>query len=70
MSFLTVADLEQFTGVKQAAAQIRFLRQWNVRHVVNRLGRPVVTWEAITRTGSKVDRPRVEPDFAALGKAG
>jgi Domain of unknown function (DUF4224) len=69
MSFLTAADLEQYTGVKQNAAQIRFLRKWSVRHVVNRLGRPVVTWDAVNRTGSKADRPRVEPDFAAIGKA-
>jgi Domain of unknown function (DUF4224) len=66
MSFLGAAELEQLTGVKQAAAQIRFLRKWNVRHVVNRLGHPVVTWDAVN--GS--EKPRVGPNFAALGKAG
>ena len=70
MSFLSASDLEQFTGVKQSAAQIRFLQRSKVPHVVNRLGRPVVTWDAVNGVVHKADRPRVEPNFAALEKAG
>lgn len=70
MSFLTDAELEHYTGVKQAAAQIRFLQRWNVRHVVNRIGKPVVTWEAVNGGVSKAPKQRVEPDFEALKEVG
>jgi Domain of unknown function (DUF4224) len=66
MSFLTDADLEFYTGYTQPAAQVRFLQKWRVRHVVNRDGRPRVTWEAVN--GS--ENPRKGPNFAALDKAG
>jgi hypothetical protein len=66
MSFLTDAELEFYTGYTQPAAQIRFLQKWRVRHVVNGIGRPRVTWEAVN--GS--EKPRVGPNFAAIHKAG
>ena len=66
MSFLTDDELTYYTGYKQAAAQVRFLQRWQVRHVVNAIGRPRVTWEAVN--GS--EKPRVRPNFAALDKAG
>lgn len=66
MSFLTEPELETYTGYRQPAAQVRFLQKWRVRHVVNALGRPIVTWEAVN--GS--EKPRVGPNFTALEKAG
>lgn len=45
--FLTKADLEMLTGLRQPAAQIRFLQRWNIAHVVARTGRPVVCWTAV-----------------------
>jgi Domain of unknown function (DUF4224) len=66
VSFLTDADLEYYTGYKQPAAQVRFLRKWRVRHVVSGAGKPRVTWEAVN--GS--EKPRVGPNFEALDKAG
>jgi Domain of unknown function (DUF4224) len=66
MSFLTEPEVEYYTGYRQSAAQVRFLQKWKVRHVVNGLGRPRVTWDAVN--GS--EKPRVGPNFAALGKAG
>ena len=66
MSFLTDSEVEFYTGYKQPAAQIRFLQKWRVRHVVNGIGRPRVTWEAVN--GS--EKPRVSPNFAAVHKAG
>jgi hypothetical protein len=66
VSFLTEADLEFYTGYKQAAAQVRFLQKWKVRLVVTGAGRPRVTWDAVN--GS--EKPRVGPNFEALRKTG
>jgi hypothetical protein len=66
MSFLTDIEMEYYTGYKQPAAQVRFLQKWKVRHVVNGMGHPRVTWDAVN--GS--EKPRVGPNFAAMGKAG
>lgn len=70
MHFLTDSELEFYTGYIQPAAQIRFLRKWNVQHVVNALGRPIVTWDAINRRDDeRPKRARKEPNFAALNRA-
>jgi Domain of unknown function (DUF4224) len=63
--FLTDAELEFYTGYTQPAAQIRFLQKWQVRHVVNGMGRPRVTRAAVE--GS--ERPKVGPNFDALRKS-
>ena len=70
MPFLSATDLEQYTGYTQPAAQVRFLQKWRVHHVVNRLGRPVVTWDSVNRTNAATpERLPKEPNFAALNKA-
>ncbi len=66
MSFLTDAEVEFMTERKQAAAQIRWLQKWRIRHTVGASGRPRVTWEAVN--GS--EKPKAFPNFAALRKAG
>jgi uncharacterized protein DUF4224 len=63
--FLTDSELEYYTGYKQAAAQIRFLQKWRVRHVINGAGRPRVTWDAV----NGAEKPRTAPNFAALKAA-
>jgi hypothetical protein len=66
VSFLTGSEVEFYTGYRQPAAQVRFLRKWRVRHVVNGAGKPRVTWEAVN--GS--EKQWVGPNFEALEKAG
>jgi hypothetical protein len=65
--FLTDAELEFMTGYKQAAAQIRWLQRWHIRHVVNTFGYPRVTRAAVEgTTKTKPERPRATPNFEAL----
>lgn len=59
---LTEADLVELTGVRQGAAQVRFLQKWGIAHVVKGNGRPAVTWDQV----NKVDRQRSRPNFGAL----
>jgi Domain of unknown function (DUF4224) len=66
VSFLTDAELEHLTELKQPAAQIRWLQKWRIRHTVGAHGHPRVTWDAVN--GS--EKPRSHPNFAALDKAG
>lgn len=64
--FLTDAELVDLTGLRQGAAQVRFLQRWRIRHVVNAAGRPVVAWSAIAGG----EAPKTRPNFAALRPAG
>jgi hypothetical protein len=65
--FLTDAELEFMSGYKQPAAQIRWLRKWRVRHVVNAFGYPRVTRSAVEGTAKTApERPRATLNFEAL----
>ncbi len=46
--FLDLADLQELTGYKRRADQIRWLRCNGVPHYVNSLGRPVVTRDSLS----------------------
>jgi hypothetical protein len=55
------------SGYKQPAAQIRWLRKWRIRHVVNALGYPRVTRAAVEgTTKAEPERPRARSNFYAL----
>lgn len=41
-AFLSTDELAHLTGVRRPSAQIRFLRDKRIRHIVNRAGHPVV----------------------------
>ena len=41
-AFLSPDELATLTGVRRPSAQIRFLRQRRIRHIVNRAGHPVI----------------------------
>lgn len=66
MGFLTDAELQHMTELKQPAAQIRWLRKFGIRHTVGALGHPRVTWEAV----NGIERPRTVPNFAAARQVG
>lgn len=42
-------DLEQLTGARQAAAQIRWLQQNKVAFTLDRQGRPKTTWGLVEK---------------------
>lgn len=60
--FLTDAELEHMSGLRQPAAQIRWLQKWKIRHTVSATGRPRVTRAAVE--GS--ERLPTGPNFQAL----
>lgn len=65
--FLTDAEIEYMSGYKQPAAQIRWLRKWQILHVVNAFGHPRVTRSAIEGTNKTApERPRARPNWDAL----
>ena len=64
MMFLTAEQLEDLTGRKQPAAQIRWLRRNGVHHFVRADGHPRVLSDALRRRDTEEVRPG--PDFAAL----
>ncbi len=67
--FLTDAEIEYMTGYKQPAAQIRWLRKFGIRHVVNAFGHPRVTRSTVEGTRkTEPARPRIGPNFDALKK--
>lgn len=65
-AFLTSDDLVTLTGLRQAAAQIRWLRRRRVRHMVNAAGRPVVARGWLTGETAEVIPLPAAPDLRAL----
>lgn len=61
--FLTAAELEQLTGLRQGKAQIRWLQRNRISHFVRADGKPAVTHQAVSGTHIEVKR---EPNWAAL----
>lgn len=66
--FLTDSELESLTGLRQPAAQIRFLRSRRIRHIVNRAGHPVVA-QAWVIGDRDVVVALERPNLAALKRA-
>lgn len=64
--FLTAEQLETLTGRRQAAAQIRWLQKYGIRHWVRADGRPSVLTEALNGMTPAAVAAKFEPDFAAL----
>jgi hypothetical protein len=63
MRLLTSEQLEQLTGYRQKAAQVRWLQKNGVRHYVRADGHPNVPESALdapmtTRNGPKLDAAR------------
>lgn len=73
--FLTLEELEQLTGQKQKAAQLRALRKMNIPHEKNPIGEILVSRSYIERrlSGEATESPAndSEPNFGFLsnGKA-
>lgn len=61
--FLTAAELNDLTGLKQGAAQVRWLRRNGIPHTIRVDGKPSVLSSAIN---PKSSQPPRRPDFAAL----
>lgn len=53
--FLTPSQLEELTGYRQAAAQVRWLKRNGIRHYVRADGRPVVACSAL-ESGAAIPR--------------
>lgn len=70
MGFLTDAEVCDYTGYTQAAAQSRFLRRSGIRHIVNAANKVRVTWEAINGGAGKGTKEKARVDLTAFDKAG
>lgn len=66
--FLSVDELATLTGVRRHSAQIRFLREKRIRHVVNRAGHPVVARAWIDAAARPQAIPEA-PNLAILRRA-
>lgn len=55
--FLTPDELQQLTGLRQNAAQIRWLARQGIRHRVRADGRPVVMACDLSQTQGPEQRP-------------
>lgn len=64
--FLTADQLQELTGYRQAAAQIRWLKRQGITHYVRADGHPVVPISALSEERSQ---PRARPNFAAIRTA-
>lgn len=65
--FLTPDEVRELTGRARAQAQISALKRMRIRHRVNEIGRPVVTWAAVDSWyGRPDDTEAAAPDFEAL----
>jgi hypothetical protein len=70
MLFLSRDEVQELTGYKRAADQIRWLARARLPHAVNAAGRPVVSKAAAeTMLGSPGNAvsARPEPNWAAIG---
>jgi hypothetical protein len=67
-ALLTPEELQALTGLRQAAAQIRWLRRAGITHYIRADGKPAVPAAALV--AAEVAEPPTQPDFAALRRAG
>jgi hypothetical protein len=70
VSFLTDSEIEFYTGYKQPAAQIRFLRKNGIRHVVTGTNKVRVTWEAVNNGGNAPVRAKARVDLSVFDEGG
>lgn len=64
--FLTVAEIRELTGRARPKAQVAALKRMRIKHKVNELGRPIVTWGWVEQWYDGKDVPQTEPNFEAL----
>lgn len=64
--FLTPADLEELTGLRQGAAQIRWLRKAGVKVYKRADGKPRVLWADLKERRESRQRGPAQPNFEAL----
>jgi hypothetical protein len=67
-ALLTPEEILALTGLRQAAAQIRWLRRAGITHYIRADGKPAVPSAALV-PGEAAETP-TQPDFAALRRAG
>lgn len=63
--FLTAEQLEELTGYRQPAAQIRWLQRQGITHWVRADGHPSVPESALAGERTEL---RARPNFAAIRK--
>lgn len=63
--FLTAEQLQDLTGYRLAAYQVKWLRKSGIRHYVRADGKPRVPVSAVDE-GKSAPKQVVQPDFAAL----
>lgn len=63
--FLTAEQLQDLTGYRLAAYQVKWLRKAGIRHFVRADGKPRVPVSAV-QDATPGRRAPVQPDFAAL----
>lgn len=67
--FLTSADLEELTGLRQGAAQIRWLRRAGVKVYRRADGKPRVLWSDLKARRENRQGAATQPDLEALRAA-
>ncbi len=68
-SCLTDEDIQEITGLEQAAAQCRALDRLGVKYSKRRDGKPRTTWK-LYEDALQEKQFSIEPDFSALTKEG
>jgi hypothetical protein len=67
--FLTDPELCDYTGLRQAAAQSRFLRRSGIRHIVNAANKVRLTWDAVNGGAGKVPKGKARIDQSVFDQA-
>ena len=69
-AFLTQDEVQELTGYSRKGDQCRALANMGVKALVNRLGRPIVSREAVTQLLGVISSKQVEamPDLIALSE--
>ena len=65
-NLLTDDELAELTGVEQAAAQLRVLREHGLHPIVRRDGKPRITWASVDAFIIGNQARNEEPDWSAL----
>lgn len=65
-NLLSRSDIEELTGYKQSAAQLRWLHERGITAWINGAGRVVATWAAVENPTKAIKNTSEEPDFKAL----
>jgi hypothetical protein len=65
MTFLTEQDIEYITGAKQAAQQIAILNRNGISHIVDKHGKPKLTWYHLNNP-HRLTAANDGPDFTKI----